>query len=155
MLVRELMSANPAVCRPDATVAAAGGAMRERRCGFLPVIEDITSRRLVGVVTDRDLLLGLVRTNRPATELLVEACMTRGPKTIGPDDDLKDAAAVMEQAAVHRLPVVQDGRVAGVLSLKDIAAAAGRGWRSSGPNVAERQMAEILEAIAAAQAAQR
>ncbi len=154
LLVKDLMTANPAVCRPDATCATAGDTMRERRCGFLPVVDDLGSRRVVGVATDRDLLLALVQANRPATEVRIDACMTREPKTIGPDADLKEAAAVMEQAAVHRLPVVDKGRLVGVLSLKDIARAAGTAWRSSGPNVAERQMAEILEAIAAARAAQ-
>ena len=65
-------------------------------------------------------------------------------------DDLKDAAQIMGTAAVHRLPVVDQDRIVGVLSVKDIALAAHRGWSSTGSNVAERQMAEIMEAIAAA-----
>jgi signal-transduction protein with cAMP-binding, CBS, and nucleotidyltransferase domain len=86
-------------------------------------------------------------------QVAVEECMTRQPKTIGPDAELEDAATLMEALAVHRLPVVDEGRLVGVLSLKDIARQARKQWARAGPNVAERQMTEILEAIAAARAA--
>jgi CBS domain-containing protein len=124
--------------------------MAKRECGFLPVVESLSGRRVIGVVTDRDIALALGRQDRRASEVAVESCMTRQPKTATPEADLTDAAQVMEALAIHRLPVVQDGRLVGVLSLKDIALAARRQWARSGPNVAERQLTDILEAIAAA-----
>jgi CBS domain-containing protein len=153
MRVRELMTPDPEACLPTESCAAAGAIMARRRCGYVPVVDSQAARRVVGVVTDRDLALHLVRTDRPASQAPVEACMTRKPKTVGPDAELEEAATLMESLAVHRLPVVEGGRLVGVLSLKDIARQARKQWARSGPNVPERQMTEILEAIAAARAA--
>ena len=125
--------------------------MREHRCGFIPVMDDGVPSRLVGVVTDRDLALHLARMDHPASQLPVAGCMTREPSTVTPDAELEDAARIMEAHGIHRLPVVGGGRLVGVLSVKDIARAAKREWASAGPHIAERQLAEILEAIATAQ----
>lgn len=150
MQVRDLMTPDPAACLPTDSCAAAGELMRLRRCGCLPVVEDRATQRVVGIVTDRDVALHLAQADRPASQVPVQACMTGDPKTVGPEEELEEAAAAMEAIAVHRLPVVERGRLVGVLSLKDIARAARRQWARSGPNVAERQMTEIIEAIAAA-----
>lgn len=151
MEVRELMVADPEACSPWDTCDVAGEIMRRRRCGFVPVVESQTTKRVIGVLTDRDIALYLTRANAQANQVPVEACMTKEPRVIAPDADLEDAAKIMEEIAVHRLPVVEDGRLVGVLSLKDIALAARKQWAYSGPHVAERQMTEIIEAIAAAQ----
>lgn len=154
MRVQELMTCGPALVTQDETVAAAGRTMLQRRCGFLPVLEPET-QRLVGVVTDRDMLRHLVTTDQPASAAKVSACMSRNVQLVAADAELEAAATIMERAAVHRLPVLDGGRVVGVLSLKDIARAARRRAGALGPNPAERQMADVLEAIAAAQTAPR
>jgi CBS domain-containing protein len=153
MDVRELMTSEPAVCLAADSLAAVGALMARRRCGFIPVVESRESLRVAGVLTDRDVALHLARTDRPAAQVPAGECMTREPATIGPDANLTEAAELMERLAIHRLPVVDGGRLVGILSLKDIAIAA-RGLASSaGPNVAERQLVDIIEAIAAAQQA--
>ena len=152
MWVRELMTEEPALCVPTDSCVAAGAIMRVRRCGFVPVVEHQATKRLVGVVTDRDLAMYLTHTDQPASQVRVEACMSRCPRTIGPDEELTAAAAVMEAAAVHRLPVVENGRVVGVLSIDDIAKAARKEWAGVGPHLAERQLSDIVEAIATAYA---
>lgn len=151
MEVRELMTSDPEVCTPQDTLEAVGDIMRRRRCGFVPVIDSRETQRVVGVVTDRDLALYLTRTGACANRVTVETCMTRNPSVISPDADLTDAAQLMEQVAVHRLPVVEHERLVGVLSLKDIALRARREWSRPGVHVAEQQMRDILEAVAAAQ----
>jgi CBS domain-containing protein len=151
MNVRELMTPFPEVCLATDSCAAVGEAMRRRGCGYIPIVESRATQRVIGVVTDRDLALYLVRANQPAGDLTVEACMTKQPRTIAPDAELEEAARIMEELAVHRLPVVQDGRLVGVLSLKDLAMAARRQWATAGPHMVERQLTEIIEAIAAAQ----
>ena len=150
MQVRELMTTDPAVCTTSDTCARAGELMRQRQCGFLPIVESPAAKRLVGVLTDRDLALHLTRTNAPANTVKIAACMTANPTAVAPEADLTEAAQLMESLAVHRLPVVQNGQVIGVLSLKDIAIAARQQWAKAGPNVPARQLTEILEAIAAA-----
>lgn len=153
MLVRELMTADPEACTPWDTLEVAGEIMRRRQCGCVPVVDAQTTKRVIGVVTDRDIAMHLLHVDLPARKITVDACMTKDPQTVSPSSTLEEAAQVMEALAVHRLPVVEDGRLVGVLSLKDIALAAKRQWASSGPHVAERQMTEILEAIAAARVA--
>lgn len=152
MRIQEIMTAGPEACEPGDSCAVAGEIMRRRACGFVPVVDSQDAKRVVGVVTDRDLALYLVRKNQPASQLTVEGCMTRTPRVIAPDADLEAAAALMEEFAVHRLPVVEQGRLVGVLSLRDIARVASRQWAHSGPHIVERQMTEIIEAIAAKQA---
>ena len=153
MLVRELMTCGPALVTRQETVAAAGRAMLQRRCGFLPVLDPDT-QQLVGVVTDRDMFRQLVLTDQPASQTRIAACVSRHVHTVEAGAELEEAATIMERAAVHRLPVLDGGRVVGVLSLKDIARAAQQHAHSLGPNPAERQMADVMEAIAAAQIAQ-
>ena len=153
MRVSDLMTANPEACLPTATCAATAAIMERRRCGYVPVVDSPTDRRVIGVVTDRDLALYLARTDRSASQVAVQECMTPRPITIGPEADLEEAAVLMESLAVHRLLVVEGGRLVGVLSLKDIARRAHAQWAHAGPNIVERQMTEILEAIAAARAA--
>jgi len=148
MKVRELMTPDPEACAASASCAAAGSIMRRRHCGFVPVVDDRMSGHVVGVVTDRDLALFLTESNQPAYLATVRNCMTAPAITVSPEDELTQAAAAMEQARVHRLPVVEDGRLVGVLSLWDIAKAAREEWRRPGPHVAEQQAIDILEAIA-------
>jgi CBS domain-containing protein len=149
MKVRELMTPDPEVCAATESCAAVGSIMRRRRCGFVPIVDDRQTGRVVGVVTDRDLALHLTDTNLPSYMATVQACMSAPVISAAPDDDLTDAAAKMEAAKIHRLPVVEDGRLVGVLSLRDIARAARREWRHVGPHPAEQQAIEILEATAA------
>lgn len=147
MKVRDLMTKEPVACLSSDSCSAALGIMERCDCGFVPVIRDRWTREVVGVVTDRDIALHLGRATRPALEVTVGACMTHGPKTVSPDTDLKEAVRLMEDAAVHRLPVAESNALVGVLSLKDIAVRADRESRLPGPHTIEHQVAEIVEAI--------
>ncbi len=124
--------------------------MRRRQRGFLPVVDSLTTKRVIGVVTARDILLHLVRLNRPASQVTVKVCMTAAPTTISSEADLEDAVRVMKEAALHRLPVVDRGKLVGVLSLQDIALSVRRQWAYVGPHVTEQHVTEIIEAIAVA-----
>lgn len=155
MNVQELMTTDPQACTPQDTLDVAGEIMRRRRCGFVPIIDSQATQRVIGVLTDRDIALYLTQIHAWATGVKVEACMTKEPKTVSPEAELEEAARIMEQYAVHRLPVVANGKLVGVLSLKDIARAAQKEWAGIGPRRAEQQMVDIMEAIAAAQATRR
>ena len=153
MEIRELMTPEPEACMAQDTLDVVGQMMRRRRCGFIPVVDSQTTKRVIGVLTDRDVALYLTRTNVLAQRAVVETCMTKNPTVIGPDADLTEAAQAMERIAVHRLPVVDHGRLVGVLSLKDSALMARREWSRMGVHIVEQQMRDILEAIAAGQTA--
>ncbi|MBI3615166.1 MAG: CBS domain-containing protein [Candidatus Omnitrophica bacterium] len=150
MKVRELMTSNPAVCTPKDSCAAAGQIMARKNCGFVPIVENMETRRVVGVVTDRDLALHLAQAGLPANKISVEACMTKQPKVLSAEASLEEAVQLMEKATIHRLPVVENGRLVGVLSLKEIACLARREHSSQGLGPTERQVAEIVETIAVA-----
>jgi CBS domain-containing protein len=151
MNVRELMTADPEACVPTDSCAEAAEIMRRRNCGFVPVIDSRLARHVIGVVTDRDLALYLATVDRVADEVPVSECMHRPPTTIRPDASLEEAAMLLEQCAIHRLPVVEHGRLIGVFSLKNVARQARSERPLSGQHDVERQLAEIVEAIAIAQ----
>jgi len=144
------MTTNAKACVPEQSCATAGAIMRRRRCGFLPIVKSQKTKQVIGVLTDRDIMLHLVRLNRPASRVSVKVCMTDAPTTISSEADLEDAVRVMKGAALRRLPVVDRGKLVGVLSLQDIALAARRQWAYVGPHINEQHVTEILEAIAVA-----
>ncbi|MBI3311951.1 MAG: CBS domain-containing protein [Candidatus Omnitrophica bacterium] len=150
MKIRDLMTKNPEACLAMDSCKTAGEIMARRNCGFVPIVDNPHCRRVVGVVTDRDIAMALLGTNRPGSQVRLEECMTRDPKMILPDAELKEAARLMESAAVHRLPVVEDGALVGVLALKDIAAYASQAEGFTGKDIAQREVAEIVEAISIA-----
>jgi CBS domain-containing protein len=150
MEIRELMTKDSEACLDTDSCAKAVSIMRRRNCGFVPIVDSQATKRVIGVVTDRDIALHLEQANRPAGEAPVSNCMVRDVKSIAPGAGLNEAAKLMEQFAIHRLPVVENGRLVGVLSLKDIAVAADKRWAYPESSTAEQKLGEIVEAIASA-----
>lgn len=150
MQIREFMSTNVKVCVPESSCAKAGEIMRRHQRGFLSIVDSLTTRRVVGMVTDRDIMLHLVHLDLPASEVAVRVCMTAPPTMISAEADLEVAVGVMKKEALYRLPVVDQGRLVGVLSLEDVALAARRQWAYVGAHINEQHVTEILEAIAVA-----
>jgi CBS domain-containing protein len=121
--VQEIMSREPRVCSPETNLCAAAALMLQGDCGFLPVVQ---AARLVGVVTDRDLYIALATRNRLASQLTVADVLQTPVHTCSADDDIRTALATMKEHRVRRLPVEgSGGTVIGVISLNDIALAAG------------------------------
>jgi CBS domain-containing protein len=149
MYVRDLISPEPEACLPTDHCGTVGAIMRRHNCGFVPVIDTPFDRRVVGVVTDRDIALDLTRTDVPASRWAVGLCMSSPAVTVEADAPIDDAVALMERWALQRLPVTRRGRLVGVLSLKDIALLARLESDRIGPHPTEHQVAEIVEAIAA------
>lgn len=150
MHICELMTADPEACVATDSCAAVVRIMRRRNCGFVPIVDGQATKRVIGVVTDRDIALHFTNESRPADQVPVAECMTRDVKSVAPNATLDEAAAIMEQHAIHRLPVLEHGRLIGVLSLKDIAVAADRRWGYAESRSAEQKLGEIVEAIASA-----
>jgi CBS domain-containing protein len=119
MRVRDIMTQPATTCAPETTIAIAGHLMEDAGVGILPVVD--LRRRLVGVVTDRDLLLTLANTDRAAAQVTVGEAMQSDVTTCAADDDLKIAVDAMRRSAVRRLPVIdRDWHVIGILSVDDI-----------------------------------
>ena len=114
------MTKDVSFCSPGTNAAAATEIMWTRNCGALPIVED--SRVVVGMVTDRDLLIALGTRNRNASDLQVGEVMSKDLSLCAPNDDVRDALKIMAERQLHRLPVVdKDGVLKGILSLDDIA----------------------------------
>jgi CBS domain-containing protein len=100
------------------TVLEAATIMANSNIGALPVL---SGSILVGIVTDRDLLLGCVSLGRAPSEVLVGEVMTPAPITIAPDQTIEEAARKLGFNGFRRLPVVEGGELVGVLTADDIA----------------------------------
>lgn len=123
MKVRDIMTKGVKCCGPGMNLAAASELMWSSDCGALPVTED---GKLAGIITGRDICIALGTRNRPAAEVAVEEVATRNVQTCAPDADIHTAMAAMRRAKVRRLPVVEDGRIEGILALNDIIEAVDR-----------------------------
>ena len=113
---------NIPIVTEQASVEYVAEVMRDENLGFLPIVEDEESRRVVGVVTDRDLVLEVVAENRLPRSLKAGDVMNRQVLTASPDDDLAEVEQKMKTAEIRRLPLVDaEGRLVGVISAHDIA----------------------------------
>lgn len=118
--VRGAMTANPVVVSPETTVSACGKLMERREIGALGVVAD---DRLVGVITDRDIVVRAIAYDRDPHEVSAGELATPNVITISVDADLEEAERRMGLSAVRRLFVVDDdGRPVGILSLDDLVA---------------------------------
>jgi CBS domain-containing protein len=118
--VQEAMTSNPTAITPDTTVQEAARLMKSEDVGALPVVED---GRLTCVVTDRDLTIRGVAEGL-AAETPVSELASKNVVTIDPQQSLEEAARLMAENQVRRLPVVEeDGRLVGMLAQADVAQA--------------------------------
>ena len=121
MLVSDIMTLNPACCTPDSTAQEAAARMRSWSTGVLPVIEDVDTCRLAGIVTDRDLCMDVVAASRVPAHVTVKECMTTDVICCAPGEPVERALAAMREHHVRRLPVIDSaGSVVGIISLTDI-----------------------------------
>lgn len=117
MRLREFMQSPVYSCSPTATLAMAAQEMEVHNVGSLVVTDQ--DQKLVGIITDRDLALGLAHGRTAA--IAVEEVMSRRVVTIGEDATIDDAAATMDSRGVRRLPVADDhGRAIGMICLDDL-----------------------------------
>ena len=116
--VRDLMAESPAKVEPSDSVEDAARKMRDEDVGALLVVEDDELR---GIVTDRDIVVKAVAEGDKPGKAKVEDVCTADTTSIEPDASVDDAVAKMREAGVRRLPVVEDGKPVGIVSLGDLA----------------------------------
>lgn len=118
--VRSIMTEHVRSCREDDALNLAAQIMWDNDCGAAPVVDH--EGRLRGIITDRDICMAAYTGGSPLWALRVRDCMARHVHTCSPEDSLQRAAAIMADAQVRRLPVVDgDGHPLGIVSLSDIA----------------------------------
>jgi CBS domain-containing protein len=137
MRVKEIMKTDVAVCAASDSLAQVAKLMRQRDCGFVPVIA--ASGAVVGVVTDRDLGLAVGSSTRAAERISAGEVMSGRVFGCFADDNVKAVLATMGNHHVRRLPVLdkEHGHLVGVLSLDDVAAAPRRRGAPTGDDIAD------------------
>lgn len=118
----EVMTKNPSCCLPTDTVAKAAQQMKKEKVGSIPVIENEKTKKLIGIVTDRDLALQVIADGRDAKTTKVADVMTQDVVTCGVDDDVQNAVDAMADKQLRRIPVVDnDHMIVGIISQADVA----------------------------------
>ena len=127
MRIEQLMTKSPKSCQPGHDLSEAAQMMRDHDCGCLPVTERDGSQRVVGMITDRDICMAAQLHGKPLREIRVGEAMTKDFWACNPGDPLREAEAIMGEAHVRRLPVVDEAdHLLGLLSLSDLAREAAR-----------------------------
>jgi len=121
MKAQDIMAKNPTTVTPDTPVREAARLMKDEDVGVLPVVESSGSKRLVGLVTDRDIAIRVVAEGRDAVQSRVQDAMSADLKTCKADDDLDEVMDVMSREQVRRIPIVDNrGALVGIVSQADI-----------------------------------
>jgi CBS domain-containing protein len=132
----DIMTRDPVCCAPGDTARKAAELMKAKDVGPLPVVEE--SGRLVGIVTDRDLVLNVLARGLDASTTKVSDAMTRDPVCCKEEEPLEDALEKMSTYQVRRLPVVDNqDRIVGIIAQADIAT------RIENPEVAGEVVQEV------------
>lgn len=116
--VREIMTTDPITCPADTPVADAARAMREQGIGDVIVLDD---GHVAGILTDRDIAVRVVAEGSDPTTVAVGEVCSRDLVALAPDDPVDHAVEAMRDRAIRRLPVVDDDRPVGVVSIGDLA----------------------------------
>ncbi len=106
-------------CRPTDTLNEPARLMWELDCGAVPVVDE--AGHLVGILTDRDICMAAYTRGKPLAALSVESTMSRHVVAVSPRDTLESVAVLMRQNQVRRIPVVERGRLVGIVTLADLA----------------------------------
>ena len=118
MRVGDAMTVSPASCEPTTPLRLVAQMMSDHECAAIPVTE---SGKLVGIISDRNIACRAVALRDDAATLPARACMSRPVITIDIADSLEEAAALMEENAIHHLPVIRgDGFLIGMLAQSDL-----------------------------------
>jgi CBS domain-containing protein len=115
--LRDIMTTQVAAVSPHDNVYEAASLMKQHNVGMIPVVEN---GQLRGVITDRDLVIRGIADRKPNSQQVTEV-MTEAPVTARPDMTVDEAAQLMARYQIRRLPVVENGRLVGVVSIGDLA----------------------------------
>lgn len=117
--VRNHMKPSPSACSAGDSLNQAAQIMWELDCGALPVVDG--GGGVIGMITDRDICMAGYTRGQPLGAMRVESAMSHVVHACSPEDTLGHAARLMAERQVRRLPVIENGKLVGVLTLADIA----------------------------------
>lgn len=132
---RDVMTPDPACCTPRTTLDEVAKMMIQNDCGEIPVVD--VGDRLIGVVTDRDIVCRVVAEGKNPIGYTVESCMSQPVITVNEDTPVEEVIATLEKHQIRRIPVVDGGeRCVGIVAQADLA------WTGD-----ERQVGELVREV--------
>ena len=134
----DVMTREPACCEPGDSVTQVASIMKREDVGSVPVVESHEDRKLIGMVTDRDLVVRVLAGGANVERATVRDAMTSHPVSCREDDDVHKAVEAMADRQVRRMPIVDDqGRLTGIIAQADVATRVNR----------DQTTGELVEAI--------
>jgi CBS domain-containing protein len=118
MNVQSVMEKNVKFSGVQDSLADVARVMGENDCGAVPIVDE--NKKVVGMVTDRDICLAMAAAERLPSRIPVREVMAKKVFSCGPSDEIGDALQVMQKNKVRRLPVLDDGKLTGILSMDDV-----------------------------------
>lgn len=115
--IRDIMTTDVETCSLKDNVYEVAVKMKEEDVGVIPIVEN---DRLVGLITDRDIVLRCIAEKNPPSSK-VEEIMSSTLVTVAPETTTQEAARMMAEQQIRRLPVVEEGRLVGIVALGDLA----------------------------------
>ena len=146
MNVESVMTRNVKFVGANATLADAARVMAESNVGAVPIVDP--EKRVLGMITDRDICLAMAHATRLPSQIAVEKTMARRVFSCAPEDDLESALQTMQLRKVRRLPVLDSqGRLQGILSMDDVVTVSGMKLGGRLSELAYGPTVETLKAI--------
>jgi CBS domain-containing protein len=122
MKVRDAMTPDPVCCLPTDSAQKVAGILCKQNVGSIPVVTDQESRKLIGIITDRDLCCSVVAAGLNPQSTAIEKFISLNPVACREGDSLDNCQQLMQERQVRRIPIVDaDGRVIGIVSQADLA----------------------------------
>jgi CBS domain-containing protein len=118
MQISEIMTSQVQTVTPDTDLVTVAKYMKDLDVGVIPVVE---GEQLVGLITDRDIVIRAVAVGKQVKEAQVREHMSPSPTTVSPNDNVNQAAEIMAREQIRRLPVVENGKLVGIVSIGDVA----------------------------------
>jgi len=134
----EVMTQEPACCEPGESITRAAEMMKQEDVGSLPVVDSREDKKLVGIVTDRDLVVKVLAGGGNVERATVRDAMTSNPTSCRETDEVDKAVQLMSERQVRRMPIVDErGRLRGIIAQADVATRVNR----------DKTTGELVEAI--------
>jgi CBS domain-containing protein len=122
MKVKDIMCKTLFCCTPTDAIQKAAELMKANEVGSIPVVNNCNDKKLLGIITDRDICVKAVAAGKSNSTVKVSEVMTKGPVTCSPDESIEACEALMERMQVRRIPVVDaQGVCIGIVAQADIA----------------------------------
>ncbi len=119
MKIKDIMTAKPLTLTTDSTVKEAAELMQKNDIGAIPITNS-ENEKLMGIITDRDIILRCISKDFDTSTTTVKDIMTENVITVCPENSITESSRIMAKNKVRRLPVCENGKVVGMVSLGDI-----------------------------------